>query len=272
YAMQGDREKCLAVGMNGYITKPIRTEDLREVLERVQQWRKSSPSPKLSPPLEAWEGPTRPPLPENQPLKALASHGPVGSDRSHYPSWVDRVPPPVEREPVQTTTPRLVATSAQERSDERSEATNPKVMPEHEVQPKLEREVCPEMASPDEAEDFPVIDRDIIHSLAQMAGSRAVGLITSIIQAYQEDAPAYYAAIQTAIETDDADGLRKAAHTLRSSSANLGGLSLANVCKQLEDLGRAGTTQGSAEAWPLLQHHYGRFLDALKDLAIEIGA
>jgi CheY-like chemotaxis protein len=33
-AMRGDRERCLAAGMDDYITKPIRKDDLKGVLER----------------------------------------------------------------------------------------------------------------------------------------------------------------------------------------------------------------------------------------------
>jgi CheY-like chemotaxis protein len=44
-AMMGDREKCIAAGMDDYITKPIEAEDLKRVLE---QWSPPSPS-QLSP-------------------------------------------------------------------------------------------------------------------------------------------------------------------------------------------------------------------------------
>ena len=43
HAMKGDREKCLAAGMDGYLTKPIRTPELDEVLKKYLA-RRSEPA------------------------------------------------------------------------------------------------------------------------------------------------------------------------------------------------------------------------------------
>jgi len=47
YAVQGDREKCLSAGMDGYISKPIRTDQLRQEIESIlQAAEKIKPNPK----------------------------------------------------------------------------------------------------------------------------------------------------------------------------------------------------------------------------------
>jgi CheY-like chemotaxis protein len=37
HAMKGDRERCLAAGMDGYIAKPVRADNLLKLVERYRQ-------------------------------------------------------------------------------------------------------------------------------------------------------------------------------------------------------------------------------------------
>ncbi|MEO8450175.1 MAG: response regulator, partial [Gemmatimonadota bacterium] len=58
HAMQGDRERCLAAGMDGYLTKPIVTKDLEQLVQRVTLGRSlSAPSAEELPPeaAAAWD-------------------------------------------------------------------------------------------------------------------------------------------------------------------------------------------------------------------------
>jgi PAS domain S-box-containing protein len=48
-AMQGDREQCLAGGMNDYVSKPLKTEDLQLSLERWTKWTPSQPTVEETP-------------------------------------------------------------------------------------------------------------------------------------------------------------------------------------------------------------------------------
>jgi two-component system sensor histidine kinase/response regulator len=45
HAMKGDQERCLAAGMDGYLTKPIRPQELDEILDKYIAVRKERTAP-----------------------------------------------------------------------------------------------------------------------------------------------------------------------------------------------------------------------------------
>ena len=50
HAMKGDRERCLAAGMDGYVSKPLRPEELFEVLEGLVPAAAADPAPPAAAP------------------------------------------------------------------------------------------------------------------------------------------------------------------------------------------------------------------------------
>jgi two-component system sensor histidine kinase/response regulator len=64
--MKGDRERCIASGMDGYLAKPMRPRDLDEALnhlqymahERLRRWSRMIRSTQRSPPKNSWSGST----------------------------------------------------------------------------------------------------------------------------------------------------------------------------------------------------------------------
>jgi PAS domain S-box-containing protein len=153
-ALQGDRERCIAMGMDDYLSKPVKSEDLQKMLGRYFG------EPYL-----------------NQ---------------------------PVENNLKLPDTPELTA------------------MPEtHEVLSATK--------------------------LEQMRKDMKGRSIAWLIDLFLRELPNYINELNKAIQTKEGENLYLAAHKFKGSCSNLGAMSMVELCKQLEILGRAGDLEPAAQ-------------------------
>ena len=84
------------------------------------------------------------------------------------------------------------------------------------------------------------IDRETLERLLDITGGD-VEFLDELVDTYLEDGRAQVAALRDAVASNVVDDLVRPAHTLKSSSANVGALQLADACRALEAAARGGT-------------------------------
>jgi HPt (histidine-containing phosphotransfer) domain-containing protein len=93
--------------------------------------------------------------------------------------------------------------------------------------------------------DQPTLDQAALDNLLESVGGDRE-FLGELIDTFFEDTPGQLAAIRQALGAGDAEALRRAAHSLKSNSANFGAAALAELCQALEELGKAGSFVGAA--------------------------
>jgi two-component system, sensor histidine kinase and response regulator len=168
-AMPGERERCLAAGMDDYVAKPFRAEEIAAALER---WARGDPG-------------------GAQPVSPLNS-GTV-------------------------------------------------------------------VAAPDAA----VLDETALASLGGLVSDQGVELRREVARLFAADTPVRVAAMRAAVASGDAAALASAAHALKGEAGLIGAREVQALARELELLGRAGSTDVSDLVLARLGAAYERARDAL---------
>ena len=117
-----------------------------------------------------------------------------------------------------------------------------------------QRPVLPQETREQIARD--VINMHALDNIRALSADRGSALVQRVIAAYVDDTPQHLRTLRQAIAGLDAGNLRKVAHSLKSSSANVGAETLAQMCKDMESLGRADSTEGASGILTDMEHEF----------------
>jgi HPt (histidine-containing phosphotransfer) domain-containing protein len=107
--------------------------------------------------------------------------------------------------------------------------------------------------------DDPIDAATLDELLATLGGDGA--FLAELIATYLADSPPLVDAMRAAAAAGDAAALRRAAHTLKSTSASLGALRLSGVCREVE--GAASADRVPADLVEEAAREYARVSEAL---------
>ncbi|MDM7913098.1 MAG: response regulator, partial [Methanotrichaceae archaeon] len=107
------------------------------------------------------------------------------------------------------------------------------------------------------------IDQQALAELRKLQMEGEPDIVQELGSMFLERAPARISAMKEALARGDAGALKREAHNLKSSSANLGALRLSGLCKDLEIIGRSGELQGAQELMERAEAEYERVRTAL---------
>mgnify|MGYP000347558255 FL=1 len=110
--------------------------------------------------------------------------------------------------------------------------------------------------------ELPALDMKIVEDLKEMMGSD----YQSLIRIYLEDSPKLIYQIQSALDNRDCQALVAPAHTLKSSSANLGALALSSIAKTIEKSAGSGDIHAPLQAGAGITAEFERVQAALAAL------
>ncbi len=239
-AMAGDRQKCLDAGMDDYLAKPVTRAELERCLHRWCKPRAQGTHGAVQ------ESPAPVVATSAVPERTIAFVSPPAPAPAHFTPTT--TPAPVSASPAPAS-PR-VGPSARTALHALDEVTipSPAAAPHSSVE-------TARMTGP--------IDTEVLDELRTVLGDE----VRHLIQVFLDDAPSLIAKLETAATRPDYPLLYEAAHSLKSSSANLGAMHLSAAAKRIELAARSESLDRPAVAVALLAGEFERARDALLEMA-----
>ncbi|GAB0150284.1 ATP-binding protein [Marichromatium sp. PS1] len=112
----------------------------------------------------------------------------------------------------------------------------------------------------------PLLDPAVLDSIRALRRDGRPDPLTKVIGLYLDSAPKLMSELRQGLESDAAELVQLAAHTLKSSSANLGAHGFAATCRVLERLARAGALDEAGGTLAAAEAQFRELVAALERL------
>ncbi len=128
--------------------------------------------------------------------------------------------------------------------------------------------------SPGPQEESPVaasspIDDAVLDNIRGLQQEGGPNLVARVVGLYLESSEKQIETLRNGVKNADADAVHRAAHSLKSSSANVGATRLSGLLKDLESMARAKDLQKAGETLAEIEKEYGAARAALSCLELE---
>jgi signal transduction histidine kinase/two-component SAPR family response regulator/HPt (histidine-containing phosphotransfer) domain-containing protein len=220
-AMQGDREKCLAAGMDDYLSKPILPKDVRAMVER---WGTQTTAATAAP-----AAATAPAPKAETPIPAPIPAPPAPAPKTEFIKQTPKAAPPA---PVPMTEPIK---------------PEPKVVSAAPA-PKTETPApAPPAPAPKPAAESsePPVEMERLNDLTD--GNE--DSIRELVDLFLKQTAQQLAQLEAGVRANKADDVRRVAHSCAGASATLGMTRFVPLLRELEKQGASGTLTNAVEIY-----------------------
>lgn len=111
-----------------------------------------------------------------------------------------------------------------------------------------------------------VLDMSVIAALRELSGDGDESLFRELLELYVDDSTKQMKRLEESLSGGDIKVAERIAHTLKSSSANLGATAMSKICREMEMHGRNQSVSGMSELLSETREAHKRAVAALNAL------